>query len=68
MSYAETFAQSVEHFLSETKMLPTHLGRDALGDPNFVRQLREGRAPTATVMDRVAAFMESHRERRETAA
>jgi hypothetical protein len=45
-----TILQDVEQFLRETQMTPTRFGREALGDPRLVGDLRRGRelrSPTA---------------------
>jgi len=63
MSYTASFLQSVEVFLRETGMNATRLGKEALGDPSFVPDLRNGRAPSSRIMDRVASFMAEHRRR-----
>ena len=61
MSYSDAFLQKVETFLSETGMAPTRLGREAVGDPRFVFDLREGRAPSARLMDQVSDFIDRQR-------
>jgi phosphopantothenoylcysteine decarboxylase/phosphopantothenate--cysteine ligase len=58
MSYLDDFRAEIEAFLARTGMSPTRLGKEAVGDPRFVFDLREkGRAPSARLMDAVAAFM-----------
>jgi phosphopantothenoylcysteine decarboxylase/phosphopantothenate--cysteine ligase len=58
MSYLDDFRVEIEAFLARTGMSPTRLGKEAVGDPRFVFDLREkGRAPSARLMDAVAAFM-----------
>lgn len=54
----EEFCAEVERFLIEYKMDPTIFGRQSLSDPNFVFDLRKGRAPTTRTVDRVRSFME----------
>ena len=42
-------------------MSATRLGRDAVGDPSLVSDLRDrGRSPSADLMDRVSGFMAEH--------
>lgn len=61
MSYLDDFRAEIEGFLARTGMSPTRLGKEAVGDPRFVFDLREkGRAPSARLMDAVTAFMTSH--------
>lgn len=51
------FKLRVETFLSSTGMKPSRLGSEALGDPNFVFEVRCGRKPNPDLMDRVDAYM-----------
>ena len=61
MSYLDDFRTEIETFLARTGMSPTRFGKDAVGDPRLVFDLREkGRAPSARLMDAVAAFMAKH--------
>lgn len=61
MSYLDDFRAEIEAFLVRTGMSPTRLGKEAVGDPRFVFDLREkGRAPSARLMDAVTAFMATH--------
>ncbi|HEX9963745.1 MAG TPA: hypothetical protein VGB04_02035 [Allosphingosinicella sp.] len=46
-----------------TKSTPSRLGRDAVGDPNFVMNLRDGRKPRQETLERVIAFIERAEER-----
>ena len=62
MSKIEAFKDDVERFLERTAMTPTAFGKAALGDPNFVFDLRNGRSPRLTNVEKVEEFM------RETAA
>ncbi len=58
MTYAERFLGEIEAFLTATGMSATRFGREAVGDPRLVFDLRSrGRSPSADLMDRVAAFM-----------
>jgi phosphopantothenoylcysteine decarboxylase/phosphopantothenate--cysteine ligase len=58
MSYLDDFRAEIEAFLERTGISPTRFGREAVGDPRFVFDLREkGRAPSARLMDAVTAFM-----------
>jgi sulfate adenylyltransferase subunit 2 len=54
---AQTFLTDIEGFLAESKIDPTTLGKQALGDPSFVFDLRKGRSPSARTMDKVRAWM-----------
>lgn len=57
ISYSETFLKDVEQFLESSKIEPTRLGREALGDPSFVFDLRKGRSPSGRTMDKVRTWM-----------
>ncbi|MFM8745596.1 MAG: sulfate adenylyltransferase subunit CysD [Aestuariivirga sp.] len=43
---ARSFLEEVEAFLASAGLEPTALGKQALGDPNFVFDLRKGRSPS----------------------
>lgn len=48
----------IDRYLRLTKTTPSRLGRDAVGDPNFVMNLRDGRQPRQSTLDRVIAFID----------
>ena len=58
----EFFVSRVDGFLERTGVGPTTLGRQAVGDPNLVRELRHGRSPTLATIDQILAFMEGFDE------
>ncbi len=63
MSYSDEFRAEIEAFLVRTGMSATRFGKEAVGDPRFVFDLREkGRAPSARLMDEVTAYMARHGE------
>lgn len=49
----------IEIYLRRTATPPTRLGRDAVGDPRFVFDLRRGREPRAPTRARVAAWLDA---------
>ena len=49
----------IDRYLRTTRTTPSRLGRDAVGDPNFVMNLRDGRQPRQETLDRVIAFIDS---------
>jgi hypothetical protein len=51
------FLAEIEAFLARARMSPSGFGRAAFGDPNFVRDLRAGRAPSLRLVARARAFM-----------
>ncbi len=53
--------REVEKFLNRSQTAPTGFGRDVVGDPRFVFDLREGREPRQTTVERVRAFLETVR-------
>lgn len=48
----------VERHLKRSATPPTRFGREAVGDPNFVRELRRGREVGEAIAVRVFAFIE----------
>ena len=48
----------VEKFLRSSKIAPTRFGRDAVGDPRFVFDLRRGREPRDGTVKRVRAYLQ----------
>jgi sulfate adenylyltransferase subunit 2 len=56
-SLATTFLADIERFINEAGVDPTSLGKQALGDPSFVFDLRKGRSPSAKTIDRVRGWM-----------
>ena len=51
--------RQVELFLRHSHTSPTRFGRDAVGDPRFVFDLRNGRDPRPSTIERVRAFLEA---------
>ncbi len=54
--------QRVERFIKERRMPPTRFGREALSDPCFVFDLRDGREPRARTTRRVLDYLEREGE------
>ena len=50
----------VERFLKASRMPESRFGRDALGDPCFVSDLKNGREPRSATVDRVLAYIATH--------
>ena len=63
-SAADAFLSEIEAFLARERVRPSTFGRAAVGDPNFVRELREGRAPSLRLVDRARGFMRASSARR----
>ncbi|HEX8642023.1 MAG TPA: hypothetical protein VF704_12835 [Allosphingosinicella sp.] len=51
---------AIEAYMRRTKTSPSRFGRSAVGDPNFVTALRDGRSPRAVTIRRVFAFIASN--------
>ncbi|WP_420448070.1 helix-turn-helix transcriptional regulator [Candidatus Palauibacter sp.] len=54
------FNSRVSGFLEETGMGATTLGLKAVGDPNLMREIAEGRSPSLRIADQVLAFINNH--------
>ena len=54
------FNSRVSAFLKETGMGATTLGMKAVGDPNLLREIAEGRSPSLRMADRVLAFIDNY--------
>lgn len=48
----------VERYLKASRTPPTRFGRDALGDPCFVFELRDGREPRPATVRRVLTYLD----------
>lgn len=57
MMTLDDFRSRVEAFLTRSEMSASRFGREAVGDPNFVSDLRDGRAPSLTLVNKVLAFI-----------
>jgi hypothetical protein len=60
-SSATAFLAEIEAFLARERVPSSTFGRAAVGDPNFVRSLRRGRAPSLRLVDRARAYMAGRR-------
>lgn len=50
--------REVEKFLRQFDIPPTRFGREVLGDPRFVEDLRNGRDPRPATVAKVRAYLE----------
>ena len=50
----------IERHMQRTGIPETRFGREAIGDPRFVRDLRNGREPRSRTVARIARYMASH--------
>ena len=51
--------REIERFLNRSHTAPAKFGREALGDPRFVFDLRRGREPRPGTVKRVRDFLEA---------
>jgi 2,4-dienoyl-CoA reductase-like NADH-dependent reductase (Old Yellow Enzyme family) len=54
----DQFANQIEAFLTRSGMPATNFGREAINDPNFVFQLRRGRAPSLRLVEIAQRFIQ----------
>ena len=55
---------AIEAFLAEAGMKASQFGKDSVGDPNFVFDVRKGRSPSIKVARRALEFIEEQRRSR----
>lgn len=53
----------IERHLKQRRMPQTRFGREAVGDPNLISQLREGRELRQRTAQRVMDYLDRHEER-----
>jgi hypothetical protein len=51
--------RDVEKYLKHSNTPAARFGREAMGEPRFVFDLRRGREPRARTVERVRAFLET---------
>jgi hypothetical protein len=51
--------REVENFLRASNVPPARFGREAMGDPRFVFDLRNGREPRSRTVERIRRFLEA---------
>jgi sulfate adenylyltransferase subunit 2 len=56
-SIAQQFLAEIEGFLARRAIDATSLGKQALGDPSFVFDLRKGRSPSTRTMEKLRGWM-----------
>ena len=50
----------IERHLRVRRMSPTRFGRNAVGDPNLVEQLRQGRELRTATAQRIVDYLNDH--------
>jgi len=53
-----TLQRRIEAYLRRTGTSPTRFGRETVGDPRFVWDLRRGREPRLRTVQRVSAWLD----------
>lgn len=48
----------INHYLRQRNLSPSRFGREAVNDPRFVHDLRNGREPRPPTIARVRAYLE----------
>ena len=51
--------REIEHFLRASTVPPARFGREVMGDPRFVFDLRNGREPRPRTIARIRRFLEA---------
>lgn len=51
--------REIENFLRRANVPPARFGREAIGDPRFVFDLRNGREPRPRTVARIRKFLEA---------
>jgi hypothetical protein len=57
MTTTAQFLAHIDAFLERSGMAAAPFGKAAVGDPSFVRDLRNGRSPSLALVDRVNHFI-----------
>ena len=57
-----TLLEDIEVFLRETGLTPSGFSQKAMGDPNFVRELRDGRDVLFATENKARTQMEKYRD------
>lgn len=64
----ESLLARIDAFLEAHGISPTAFGMSAVGDPNFVRDLRAGREPRRRVVSKVEDYMATQPQPAQAAA
>ena len=60
MITSDSFRRRIEEYLEATGMTASDFGRFAVGDTGFVLELRRGRSPRLSTVDKVLAWMDAN--------
>lgn len=58
---ADVFLSEIADFIERAGMSASAFGRAAVGDPNFVGDIRDGRSPSLRIVDKARAYMRNWR-------
>lgn len=50
----------IERYLRRRRMSPTRFGREAVGDPNLLTQLRDGRELRSATVQRITDYLDDN--------
>lgn len=50
----------IERHLRARRMTPTRFGRDAVGDPNLISQLRDGRELRSATVQKIIDYLDDN--------
>jgi hypothetical protein len=67
MITGDSFRRRIEDYLDASGMTASDFGRFAVGDTGFVLELRRGRSPRLSTVDKVLAWMDGNPTPEETA-
>lgn len=56
-SQTDPFLAELDVFLASANISDSRLGRDVMGDPNFMRQVRAGRSIRPATVERLRTYM-----------
>lgn len=51
--------EQIEEYLAQARTSPSTFGRRVVGDPRFVKDLRDGRRPRRKTEERVKRFLQA---------
>lgn len=58
---ADAFLSEIANFIERAGISASAFGRAAVGDPNFVGDIRDGRSPSLRLVDKARAYMRNWR-------
>jgi hypothetical protein len=52
-----TMLKAIDHYLGTSRISASRFGREAAGDPRLVFDMRKGRRPGASMIERINAYL-----------